>query len=421
MKNRHAVILLFFANSVSGLAQGISMIAIPWFFNSTLQNPSLLGISYGTITFLTIFWSSYSGTLIDKYSRKKIFLSLNLAGFAVLGSVTLVSWFVGFLPVPLVILVFASTFFIFNVHYPNLYALIQEITHQRYYSKVNSYLEIQGQLTTAAAGGMAALLLSGIPDGRIIIGNLDVAVPFTLEAVSLQTIFAINAGTYLAAFLILTFLSYRPVLQRNVESGNVWKRVRSGFTLLAGQPRLFAFGILSHNIFVIVLVKLFFLFAMYVHNHLQQPAYIYAFSDMLFALGALFAGIFARRLYRNFNTVQAIMINLTLATVIMFVFSFSAYIPLIFMVSFLLGLANSATRILRVTYIFNHVSNSIIGRANSVFTVINTTLRMIFIGLFSLAFFAQNNNVVYAYMIFGVFALISLVILARIYPSLPKN
>ena len=32
MKNSNAIILLFTANIISGLAQGISMIAIPWYF-----------------------------------------------------------------------------------------------------------------------------------------------------------------------------------------------------------------------------------------------------------------------------------------------------------------------------------------------------------------------------------------------------
>ena len=397
------------------------MLAIPWYFNEVLQNPSLLGISYAGITLITIFWSSYAGTLVDRYPRRRIFQFLNLGGFLILSFVALLGFQVGSVPIPFVILVFATTFFVFNVHFPNLYSLVQEITRQQHYSKINSYLEIQNQLTTATAGAVAAMLLTGVKGGEITFAGFSFDVPFSFEAVSLQTIFALNAVTYFLAFGILSFLHYKPLLHREVETGNVLKRIRSGFTFLLERPLIFAFGILSHNIFVIVLVKLFFLFAMYVHNHLEEKAHIYALSDMLFALGALFAGVFARKLFSRTNSVQAIMINLMMATIIMFIYAFTTWIPLVFAVSFFLGLANSSTRILRITYIFNHIPNYIIGRVNSVLIVINTFLRMVFIGLFSLPFFASNDNVVYAYLIFGVFALISFAGLAWIYPKLPKN
>jgi MFS transporter, DHA3 family, macrolide efflux protein len=93
----------------------------------------------------------------------------------------------------------------------------------------------------------------------------------------------------------------------------------------------------------------------------------------------------------------------------------------VFMISFLLGMCNSSTRILRITYLFNHIPNDIIGRANSVFMVVNTTFRMIFVSLFSLAFFTGSNHVVYAYAIFGVFAFISLILLILISARLPKT
>ena len=39
MKNKNAVYLLFLANIISGLAQGISMIAIPWYFIEIIEKP----------------------------------------------------------------------------------------------------------------------------------------------------------------------------------------------------------------------------------------------------------------------------------------------------------------------------------------------------------------------------------------------
>ena len=86
-----------------------------------------------------------------------------------------------------------------------------------------------------------------------------------------------------------------------------------------------------------------------------------------------------------------------------------------------LGLANSGTRIMRITYFFNHIPNNIIGRASSVFHIINIMLRFSFISLFSLAWFSDGNNIVWAYAISAGFILISVVPLVLLYQELTKQ
>ena len=78
MKNKKAIFLLFLANIISGIAQGISMIAIPWYFVKIVGRHEMFASAYIGITFLTLFWGLYSGTLIDRYSRKKLFIIINI-------------------------------------------------------------------------------------------------------------------------------------------------------------------------------------------------------------------------------------------------------------------------------------------------------------------------------------------------------
>ena len=75
MKNLRAVLLLFVANSISAIAQGISMIAVPWYF-ALNDEMGLFALIFLMTTFISIFWGPYGGTLIDKYNRKRIFLGL---------------------------------------------------------------------------------------------------------------------------------------------------------------------------------------------------------------------------------------------------------------------------------------------------------------------------------------------------------
>ncbi|MES2781075.1 MAG: hypothetical protein V4651_14375, partial [Bacteroidota bacterium] len=48
VKNKQSLNLLFTANGISGFAQGISMIAIPWYFTKS-QAGTYFNVSYGII------------------------------------------------------------------------------------------------------------------------------------------------------------------------------------------------------------------------------------------------------------------------------------------------------------------------------------------------------------------------------------
>ena len=84
-----------------------------------------------------------------------------------------------------------------------------------------------------------------------------------------------------------------------------------------------------------------------------------------------------------------------------------------FLGNFLLGITNAGVRILRTTYIFNHVPNNLIGRTGSVFNTLNIVVRMLLIGLFTFSFFHIGDNIRFGYLV-GVLmmllAVISLII-----------
>ena len=144
------------------------MVAIPWYFVKIVSRPEVFATAYLVITFLTLFWGLYAGTLIDRYSRKNLFILVNVICGIFIGSVAIYGLQVSYLPDILVLLVFGITIFNYNVHYPNLYAFGQEITEKKNYGKLNSYIEIQGQSTSILAGAFAALLLTGTTNNPIV-------------------------------------------------------------------------------------------------------------------------------------------------------------------------------------------------------------------------------------------------------------
>ncbi|PIQ15519.1 MAG: MFS transporter [Flavobacteriales bacterium CG18_big_fil_WC_8_21_14_2_50_32_9] len=418
MKNKKALYLLLSANAVSGVAQGISMLAIPWYFADVLNQSSDFGIMYAITTMLTLFWGLYVGTLIDKYSRKNIFLILSIVGFSFIGSISFYGFYHGELSTISIGAVFCYTMFVYNIHYPTLYAFGQEITEKKDYRKINSLIEVQGQSTSIIAGAFAAVLITGINAEFLTKFGLENFISLHVEPWKMHEIFLLDALTYLIAFFLILLIKYQPIFEKVIDSGNILNRLKSGILYLKENPLLFQFGIGSFAIFVIVLIHIHQLVPIYISNHLNGDASIYATAEILQGLGALVAGLSIHRIFSKTNTVKAIIILMIVTFIVLEILVFTKSAYLLVFSCFLLGIANSGTRILRITYLFNHIPNHLIGRTGSVFHSINVFLRFSFIALFAMSFFTTENNIIWSYFIGGFFILISLFPLLFYYKKL---
>ncbi|MEM9821039.1 MAG: MFS transporter [Bacteroidota bacterium] len=420
MKNTTALILLFIANSISGLAQGISMLAIPWYFARNGEM-SKFGLIYVLTNIIALFWVPYSGTFIDRFNRKHIFLVICLVcGSLILSTAALGFWQEG-LPWYLVAVVFMLTFFNYNVHYPNLYAFVQEITEAKYYGRITSYIEIQGQLTAMLAGAGAAFLLEGTSDGLIELFGGQWQLPFTLEAWTIYEIFLLDAGTYFAAFVIIYLIQYAPLTDRKLEKGNVWEQLQVGYRYLKQQPSVFLFGVASYSIFVTVLIEGFYLGALYVKEHLEAGGNVFATSEVFYAIGAVFSGLAIRRIFYRLSLPMSVIIMTIVTAILYAVLTFSASSTIFYLMLFILGITNAGTRIQRTTYLFANIPNQVYGRAASIFFLTNISFRIFFLSLFALPFFQTGHQVAYTFGILSLFLLISAVVLIRYYPAFRKT
>ena len=412
MQNKQAILLLFLANIISGLAQGISMVAIPWYFIKVVQKPEFFASAYIIITFLTLFWGLYAGTLIDRYSRKKLFIIVNTVCGLTIGSISFYGINSGFLPDLLVIFVFGVTIFNYNIHYPNLYAFGQEITEPHNYGKLNSYIEVQGQTTSVLAGAFAALLLTGTDSNLLEIAGLSISLPFSIESWTISEIFLMDALTYLVVIFIFLLMKYQPILNNNIHKGNLFSRLHDGIRYLCSNPIIFVFGFLSYMLFAFTLVEVHILLPSYVHKFLEMGGNTYASAEIYYSFGAIFSGVLVLRVFNKLNTVAAIIILMLTVSIAFYAMAIYKLLWVFFIGNFILGIANAGVRILRTTYIFNHVPNNLIGRAGSVFNSLNIIVRMLMIGAFTLPFFSIEDNIRYGYFVGVGLMLVTLVILA---------
>lgn len=409
MKNKKALYLLLAANAISRFAQGISMLAIPWYFADILGESSTFGVIYAATTFLTLFWGLYAGTIIDRYPRKNIFLSLCASGFVIVLGVSLTGYYFGEIPPYLIAVVFAATIFNYNIHYPTLYAFGQEISEKENYGKITSIIEVQGQSISVFSGAFAAILLTGINYDFLASLGLENIFSFTLKPWKLHDIFLLDACTYLLSFVLILFIKYHPIENNTIDTGSVWKRLNQGIVFLKKNPLLFHFGYASFSIFVIILIHVHQLMPIYVNNHLEANSSVYAGAEMMYAFGALFSGIGIRWLFKKTNSIKAIIILMIITTLVLELTAFSKSPLILLFICLILGLTNAGTRVLRIIYLMDHIPNNIIGRTGSVFQSINILFRFTFISIFSLTFFSKGSNIIWSYFIGGIFILVSII------------
>jgi MFS transporter, DHA3 family, macrolide efflux protein len=419
MKNKNALRLLLSANMVSGFAQGLSMLAIPWYFTSIVKEASLFSAIYAGTTFASLFWNLYAGTLIDRYPRKSIFIYVSLVCGIILLGVSAFGYATGLVPLAGVALVFITTLFNYNIHFGALYAFGQELTDPKEYGKMSSYLEIQNQATSICSGAFAALLLTGVAEGKSInLAGIVFTMPFDFPRWELHDIFLLDGITYFVSIVLVSLIRYQPSVIRNIDTGTIKERVQAGLAYLRKHPSLFAFGNYSYAIFVVLMVEVFMLLPVYVNNHLESGADVYASAEIFYSIGAMLAGIFIRWIFKRSNTVYSIIVLMIITGVIFYWVAFTKSVGIFFVFSFLVGITNAGARVLRTTYLFNHISNDVIGRTNSVFNVINILLRSLFLLLFSLAWFSTGSNITWTYFICGTFVLIAAALLMKRYNDL---
>jgi len=419
MQNSRAIFLLLLANSVSGIAQGIAMLAVPWYFTGVIHSEGLFGKVYLWVTAISLFWGLYAGTIIDRYDRKKIFLAINLVGFAVISSITVVGFYQQSLHWFFVAAVFGCTAFIYNIHFPNLYAYAQEITDKSQYARVTSLLEIQGQLTFTIAGGIAAILLNGI-DGQFALMGHQVHLPFAIQPWKIYEIFSLGTVAYLITFLLINRIQSMPVVARQADTGSLFERMNVGFRFLKNHTAIFHFGNASLLLFLTILIFGTYVATMYVKSFLGAAGDVYAIGDMTFSVGALIAGFVSTRIFGERKAVKGIIILSALAGMMYLVMIGSRSIYVFFAANFVIGACNAAVRIQRVTYMFHHIPNNVIGRTGSVFFVVNVVLRFGLIGLFTLPFFHEAEHIIYAVMILAAICFAAAIILAAIYKRLSQ-
>jgi MFS family permease len=142
---------------------------------------------------------------------------------------------------------------------------------------------------------------------------------------------------------------------------------------------------------------------------------VYASAEIYYSIGAIFSGVLILRLLKNFDTYISVILLMLIVSIAFFAMTFYNSLIVFFVGSLVLGITNAGIRILRTTYLFNHIPNNLIGRATSVFSSLNIIVRISLISLLSLSFFDFGDNIRWGYLIGVAMMIASISILIALY------
>jgi MFS family permease len=367
-----------------------------------------------------MFWSLYAGTLVDKYSRKKIFLSINLFGAVALLLASYQAYNTSEVSMYLAMFVFSCTTFIYNIYYPNLYALAQEISDPKNYMRILSLVEIQGQAATVVSGGLAAVLLSGYSGNESELLKV-MGLSFHFQSWSLADVFLLDGSTYFISFLLLLFMKYTPYKTNKIDTSSLKERFKFGINYLKERPDLLWLGIGGAAVFNTIIMCSYYQLPIYIDKYLEAKSYVFAGAEMCFAFGAMSAGFLVTYVFKKTNNPLKILILLSLGAMVYFIHTFNTNISFFIFLNFVIGLCNAGIRIYRNIYFFKIVPNNVIGRVNSVTNTSSYLTRFIMGLVFAVPFFNSKEGIVFSMLLLGLYILIFVIILAKRYTSLVAN
>ncbi|MEK5482078.1 MFS transporter [Viridibacillus sp. FSL R5-0888] len=365
--------LIIFANIASSIGSGITMIAIPWMLVTSENGNTVFGYISICMTIINFLITPFIGNLVDKMNRKKILLISEFVCFLLLTLFTLI----GFIGLTYEVWHYTIIYMIGSLYYtiffPTMFALNQEIFNKDQYNALNGTMEVQSQLSSMIAGALASVLLL----------KWD-----------LHYILLLDVLSYAAAIYFYMKLPYMGKPIDKTEKTDK-KRVSEGLRYMMIRPTMFLFLLFSIMPFIGVMVTNY-LFPVYLRDVLKASASAYGIESMIYAIGAIIAGMFIPVLARkigNEKTIILSVITYTIAISLIVLVNLPLYLSLMFFIA----VGNSGARVARNSFLMDQIPNEIIGRVDSLFRSIGLLFRIVLLALFTQMI--SSDLIIYCFII----------------------
>lgn len=359
MKNRTIPYLL--ARSFDGISSGMFMMALPWIMLSEEGMGMFVAITALVCTSLSFVFTPFFATLIDRHSRKKILIFMQVAQamtalmvFIVYYSDMQSHWLLAFAQL---------VFWLSNdLAWSCNNAFTQENYQQDEYAKIASYQEVVMQVTTLGAGALGIVLLEH----------------WSMLEFSLLATFAsfLSGLCYIAT-------PYKRQFSPSLKEA-FFKQLVESKSIFAKQKRFYTFlalSCLSYPVltFLVKLVPIYF-------AEQDISGSWFATWKMSYGVGALISGLLIARLLTRYDHENAMVVSIIMMAITLLTMGFSLSPTLIIMLTIILGFFNSYNRIARTNKMHHVIAMEERGRVEGglkLFSTLAQSLSYVVIALLS--------------------------------------
>lgn len=348
--------LFFLAEIISAFGVGISTVGANWYLIDKTNNSQLLGIMLALNVLSGFLASPIIGGFSDKYNRRNIILityTIQIILYILIAISLLVIGFKTYL-----IIGFAVVNGIgWTTYMATSRSLVKQILLPQQYTEANSLLEVSLQTGMFVAGGLSGIFYK--IDG------------FTLIIIITILMFLISV------IILLNLRIDKPILSENEDQKGLLKEYLLGWKFLKDNIVIFIFGIIS---IIPMIFTMIFNISLpgYVYNVLKLTSVQFGFSDMLYGIGGLCAGLISAVITKKITTKLMIFVLYIILVINSAVFIWWDSIFYLFVGSFLLGYSISSVRVYMNTAIMNTVPDRYVGRSFTIWTSVSLLLQSVY-------------------------------------------
>jgi MFS family permease len=327
---------------ISGFGVGLATIGANWYVLMETGESRYVGALLAVNVLAGFVASLVSGVITDRFNRKTVIFVVHItrAVFAVaLAGLLMAFGFQMFLLYAFAIVNGAG----WTIYMAASRSLLQEIVDEAKYVEGNSFLEVSLQV---------GMFMAGAASG------------FVYKYWDFAVILSANAAMFVAGAICVRVIKFQSEL---AESGRepYLTMMREGFRFLRRNAAILVVGIVS---IVPLVVTMIFNVVLPVHvsRSLGRDSVVFGLGDMSYGVGGLLAGLLVAGIAARFDSKKLIVAFFVLATTDLVALSFNSEVMGLYLCCLLLGLANSALRILMNSLIMSRVSKEYMGRAMAV-------------------------------------------------------
>jgi MFS family permease len=361
--------LFFTGTLVSMLGMGMHLIGVNWYILQITGSETKVSLIMMTSLSAGLFVLPFSGSIIDRHSRKAMVILPDLLRGSVIGIIVALIYTGGFrlwMLWPMAFIVGSNHAF----YFPASMSLLQEILPPEEYLKANSLREVTFQVGSLSAAGVAGWVVATFGLGGVL---------------------AFDAATYFFSAFCISRINYTPgdhVAQRTVES--YFGTLRSGLNYLWENKTIFVFGIMALMPFVTVMA-LNVLMPTFVKNTLGQGAVTYGLLDMVYGIGAFTAAVFIGTLTAKVSERTSLAWLMLGAASFYLAGAFAGTVPPAFVVITLIGFSISSYRVVSQTYLMKIIPQHLMGRCTSTFFQISIFAQLT--AIYSVGYLAEHVSI----------------------------